>query len=98
MAPMTSEEDLMRLSVKGMAVACGVLWGTCILLVGVANLIVPGYGRAVLDLAASIYPGYDPGGGGFVEVIIGGLYSLVDGAAGGAIFAWLYNKAASHQS
>jgi len=87
----------MQLSVKGMAVACGVLWGVCVVLLGVANLVLPGYGRAVLDLAASIYPGYDPGGGPG-GVIVGGLYSLVDGAAGGAIFAWLYNRAAGRQS
>jgi hypothetical protein len=28
-------------------------------------------------------------------VIVGTLYALVDGAAGGAIFAWLYNRFAT---
>ncbi|HEX9166330.1 MAG TPA: hypothetical protein VF862_10485 [Gemmatimonadales bacterium] len=87
----------MQLSVKGMSVACAALWGACILLLGIANRALPGYGRAVLDLAASVYPGYDPAGG-FGAVIVGTLYSLVDGAAGGAVFAWLYNRAAGHRS
>jgi hypothetical protein len=43
-----------------------------------------------LQLAASIYPGYKASAG-FGQVIIGTLYGLVDGAIGGAIFAWLHN-------
>lgn len=82
----------MTLSVKGLAAACGILWGGCILLLGLGDLIRPGYGRAVLDLAGSIYPGFHPGTG-FGSVIVGALYSVVDGAAGGAVFAWLYNRA-----
>ncbi len=37
-----------------------------------------------------LYPGYAPGG--FGSVIMGTLYALVDGAIGGAVFAWLYNR------
>jgi hypothetical protein len=83
----------MQLSVKGMAMAFGLLWGGAVLLLGLGNLLWPGYGRAVLDLAASIYPGYDPNGGAGA-VIVGALYSVVDGAIGGAVFAWLYNLGA----
>lgn len=82
----------MTLSIKGFAVAFGVLWGGCVLLLGLGDLMWPGYGRAVLDLAGSIYPGFHPGTG-FGSVIVGALYSLVDGAVGGAVFAWLYNTA-----
>ncbi len=78
----------MKLSIKGLALASGILWGGSILLVGVANLIWPSYGVAYLDLARAIYPGYGTGFGG---VIIGTLYGLADGAVAGAIFAWLYN-------
>ena len=51
----------------------------------------PPYGGAFLNFAASIYPGYNPTGH-VGSAIVGTLYGLVDGAIGGAIFAWLYNR------
>jgi len=80
----------MRLDAKAVAIAFGILWGACVLFVGVANLIWPGYGLALLQLCASIYPGYHPGTG-VGSVIVGTIYALVDGLIGGAIFGWLYN-------
>ena len=80
----------MRLSVIAVASTAGVFWGGAILIVGLANLIWPSYGRAFLELAASIYPGYQPGSG-WGSVVTGTLYGLVDGAVSGAVFAWLYN-------
>ena len=80
----------MRLNTIAMAVAFGILWGACLLLVGVANMIWPSYGQAFLQLCASIYPGYHPGTG-VGSVVIGTIYALVDGFVGGAIFGWLYN-------
>ncbi len=80
----------MRLNTTAMAVAFGILWGACVLIVGVANLIWPSYGQAFLQICASIYPGYHPGAG-IGSVVIGTIYALFDGAVGGAIFCWLYN-------
>ena len=80
----------MRLDAKAMAIAFGILWGACVLLVGIANLIWPGYGQALLQLCASIYPGYHPNTG-VGSVVVGAIYALVDGFIGGAIFGWLYN-------
>ncbi len=80
----------MRLNVIALSVTAGLFWGVAILVVAIANLVWPGYGGAFLELAASIYPGYDPGTG-IASVITGTFYGLVDGAIGGAIFAWLYN-------
>ena len=80
----------MRFNIGALALAVGLFWGGSIMLVGVANLIWPGYGQMFLQLAASIYPGYKASAG-FGQVIIGTLYGLVDGAIGGAIFAWLHN-------
>ena len=80
----------MRFNIGALALTVGLFWGGAILLVGVANLIWPGYGQTFLQLAASIYPGYR-GGASFGQVVIGTLYGLVDGAIGGAIFAWLHN-------
>ena len=80
----------MRLDVVALGATTGLVWGAAILIVASANLLWPPYGRALLDLAASIYPGYHPGSGAG-SVVTGTLYGLVDGAAGGAVFAWLYN-------
>lgn len=80
----------MKFRIRALGLAVGLIWGGSILLVGVSNLIWPGYGQMFLQLAASIYPGYTATAT-FGQVIIGTLYGLVDGAIGGAIFAWLYN-------
>lgn len=88
------KEDAMKLSIKALAIALGVVWGGCILLVGLAQLAWPGYGSAFLGMAGSIYPGFDPAGGAGA-VVVGALYGFVDGAVGGAVLAWLYNKVAA---
>ncbi len=85
----------MKLSVKNLGITAGVIWGGAVLLVGLAHLVWPNYGTAFLELAASIYPGYEIGG--FGSVIIGSLYALLDGGIGGAIFAWLYNTLAARE-
>jgi len=82
----------MRLDLKALAVASGLLWGGAVLCVGAAHLAWPGYGGAFLGVISSIYPGYEVGG--FGSVIVGALYGLVDGAVAGLILAWLYNTAA----
>ena len=79
----------MRLSVKGLALGFGLLWGGMLFLIGLFNLGW-NYGDQLLMLADSIYPGYHYGGG-FGSVVVGTLYGFVDGAVGGAILAWLYN-------
>ena len=80
----------MKINVTALALTAGLFWGASLLVVGSANLMWPGYGRAFLDLAASLYPGYHPGRA-FGSVITGTLYSMVDGAIAGAVFGWLYN-------
>lgn len=81
----------MKLNVKAMAFAFALLWGIlAMFLVGLANLIWPEYGRAFLELTASLYPGYKATAS-FGQVVIGTLYGLLDGAIAGAVFAWLYN-------
>ena len=80
----------MRLNTVAMAIAFGIFWGACVLVVGIANMIWPSYGQALLQICASIYPGYHSGTG-VGSVIIGTIYALIDGFVGGAIFSWLYN-------
>lgn len=78
------------LSVKAFSFAFAILWAAAVFVAGILNLIWPGYAVSFLDMVKSIYPGY-AGVAGFGGVIVGTLYALVDGAVGGAIFAWLYN-------
>lgn len=86
----------MKLSVKGLAWAMGLLWGALVLLVGVLNLVFPGYGAVFLEWMASFYPGYH-GPAGMGSVVVATLYGLVDGAIFGWLLAWLYNAFAGGQ-
>ena len=52
-------EEIVKLNVKALGLAFGLTWGGTVLVLGIANVIWPFYGSAVLELAASIYPGYD---------------------------------------
>jgi len=82
----------MKLDVKGMAYAAAATWGLAVLCVGLINMVSPTYGVPFLELTASVYPGYHfDGSVGSVLVATG--YGLVDGAIGGALLAWLYNRA-----
>ncbi len=80
----------MRFNVNALSLASGIFWGGAMLVVLVANLIWPSYGRAFLELASSLYPGYRAGPT-LGQVITGTLYGFVDGVIAGFIFAWLYN-------
>ena len=84
----------MKLSVKGLAMTGGLLWGGCVFFVGISNLIWPSYGTAFLEMIASVYPGYGAVAG-IGSVIVLGLYGALDGAVGGALLAWLYNRLAA---
>lgn len=81
----------MTLSVSALAWAAAIVWGGSMLLVALANLVAPTYGVTVLDLASSIYPGYH-GPAGIGSVVVVTLYGMLDGAVGGAVLAWLYNR------
>ncbi|MGA8541214.1 MAG: hypothetical protein WB566_17055 [Terriglobales bacterium] len=81
----------MKFSVKGLALASGILWGLAMLGMGLANLIWSSYGQQFLQTMASVYFGYHATRS-IAEVIVGTLYGAVDGLVGGAVFAWLYNQ------
>lgn len=83
------------ISVRSLALTVGMLWAAGVLLVGIGNLMWPSYGVAFLEIPRSIYPGYGHTSG-FLGVVVGSLYALLDGMIGGAVFGWLYN-ALRHQ-
>jgi hypothetical protein len=77
----------MLLNVKALALTCGLVWGGGVLLLGLAGAV--GWGRALVEVLGSLYIGFRPT---VVGSIIGGIWALVDGALGGAVVAWLYNR------
>ncbi len=81
----------MKINIKALAMASGILWGLAMLGMGLANLIWSGYGQQFLQTMSSVYPGYHATRS-IAEVIVGTLYGVVDGFVAGAVFAWLYNQ------
>ena len=79
----------MKLSIKGMALACAIIWSLLILLVTLLNMITGTYGEDFVFAMSSVYLGYDST---FIGLIVGIIWAIVDGAIGGVIFAWLYNR------
>ena len=81
----------MRLNVKALACSFALMWGGGVmLLVGLGNMFFDGYGQSLLDLIASIYPGYEATGT-YGQLLIGMGYGVLDGFIGGAVLAWVYN-------
>src|SRR3990172_13018890 len=80
----------MKINIKALALAAGIVWGAGMFITGIANIMYPDYAVKFLEVMASIYPGYQPFTGTY-SVIIGALYGFVDAGISGAIFAWLYN-------
>jgi len=77
----------MRLNLKALALSCGILWALCLFLVTLISLGT-GYADALLEVVASIYPGYSVSALG---LILGLIYAFVDGAIAALIFGWVYN-------
>ena len=86
----------MRLSAKAMAVTSAVLWGGCLLVLGLINLAAPSYGADFLRSMGSVYPGFYHVRN-FLDVLLGTLYGAIDGFIGGWLFAWVYNYFAGLQ-
>ena len=80
----------MRLSAKAAAIAAAILWGASILLVGLINLAAPAYGTNFLHGLSSVYPGFHASRT-VLDVLVGTVYGIIDGAVGGFLFALLYN-------
>jgi hypothetical protein len=81
----------MRLNVKAVAAACGLLWGGAVLTTGIANLVSPRYGRDFLRVMSSVYPGYHARRSAGQLALLTGC-ALADGAGAGALYALLYNS------
>lgn len=80
----------MRLSVKGMTIAAGLLWGAAILCVGLIHMADPSYGGNFLQMTSSVYPGFHSAGTA-EGLAIGTVEGLIDGAITGFVLSLLYN-------
>ena len=81
----------MKLDVKAFAITCGLLMGLGLFLATWWIIIFDGSSDR-MTFIGQIYRGYGLNGMGS---LIGLVWGVVDGAIGGAIFAWLYNALAS---
>ena len=80
----------MRLSVRGLMFALAFGWALVIAVVGVLNILYPGYAVDYLKIIVSLYPWYKATGA-TTDLIYGIVTAFVDGLICGLIFALLYN-------
>jgi hypothetical protein len=79
----------MTASVKSVTITSAILWGACMLIVGLINLADASYGSEFLRMMSSIYPGADTART-IGRVLLGTLYGIIDGAVAGFLFTILY--------
>lgn len=77
----------MKLSVKGMAFAMGIVWSLSILVTAISAMY--GWGGMFVEVMSSLYKGYTPSIKG---ALIGAAWAFGDGFIGGAALAFIYNK------
>jgi len=87
----------MKLSVKAMAISCGVIWGGSMLTCGLINLAKGSYARKFLKMMSTMYPGFH-NSRTVPDVFVGAGYAFTDGAAAGALFATVYNRVAGRSA
>lgn len=80
----------MKVSVKGIGLAAGILWGGCLLCLGLLHLAFPSYAADFLRGISSVYPWFH-GARSLGDAVVGGIDGFVDGAIAGLLFGWLYN-------
>jgi hypothetical protein len=76
------------LNPKALGLALGIFWSITMLLTTLISLYT-GYGREMLEVMVSLYPGYSISPMGS---LVGLIYGFIDGFVMGFILAWLYNK------
>lgn len=78
----------MKLSVKALALTSGILWGGAVWF-ATLWLLLWGYDGSLIQQLDHFYIGYSFSIAG---AFIGLVYGFIDGAIGGALFAWIYNR------
>ena len=80
----------MRLNIKALSLAAGIIWGACIFLMTWWIILFEG-ASGDATFIAYVYRGYSIS---TIGSIIGLIWGFVDGLVCGALFAWLYNRLA----
>lgn len=78
----------MKLNPNKIGLVCGLLWGGFLTFLTIIAVLFPPYGKAFIEVIASVYPGYTIS---WTGAAIGLIYGFIDWYIGGVIFAWLYN-------
>lgn len=78
----------MKLNVRALGLAGGIVWGLVIFLLTYWFLIF-GYEGENLARLSNVYLGYSVT---WYGAFVGLIWGFVDGFIGGALLAWLYNK------
>ena len=76
-----------KLSLKGLAIGLGSIFGIYIFIIGIAASF--GWGNALVNSIGTLYIGYGPS---FLGALVGLVYAFIDGAIAGLILGWIYNK------
>ena len=80
----------MKLDVKAFALTGGILWGGAVCF-ATLWLLLSGSQGALIRQIDHFYIGYSYS---YLGAFVGLVWGFIDGAIGGALFAWLYNKLA----
>lgn len=83
-----------KLDTKALGLACGILWGVSLLIMGVLAIWCP-WAYSFVDLVGTFYIGYTAS---ILGACIGGVWGFVDAGICGFLLAWLYNKFAKVKS
>jgi hypothetical protein len=77
-----------KLSPVGLGLACGILWGISLFIMGLLAYSYS-YGRPFVEAMSALYLGFEPTVKGS---IIGGIIGFIDAFIMGFLIAWLYNR------
>lgn len=80
----------MKLSIKGLAMAGGLTWAIGVFVGGLVAFSAPDWGIQYMQLLGAIFPGVEELT--MSALLVATTYALVEGAAGCAVFAWIYNR------
>lgn len=84
----TKGDDMLKLDVKALGLAMGIMWGISMFLLGLLTM-ENGLGSGIEQVLATMYIGYKPT---VMGSIIGGIWGFIDAGVGGMLLAWLYNR------
>lgn len=80
----------MKFNVLAAAITGAIAVAGSIGFIGVIEMYSEGFGRPILEIFASVYPGYSASGG-IGDLAIGCFWGSIDGMFSGGLLSWIYN-------